>query len=239
MFGQSILFLVALFSLSAQAARDVSISLDGSQSTLVLTNTSTVSVNYDITCHRADAGGTVLVLAGQTLAPNASVKHTASLPDSGLCAASAAPQSTFTDINGKPYYLCGGANTYANAGNACGTGNSFCFPDVSGYVGACSCSSFWLKNDGAVQFQPSCGSYGAVTGGFQVAVGSSGSGNVKKNSVVSCAWFGFATEVAVASTAGAVCCSSPIPGSLCKVTINTTNPSAFLSSPSFMGGAAF
>lgn len=221
-------------------AREVNISLADNQTTLTLVNPSTVSVNYDIVCHKPDGSGTLLSSAGNTLAPKAKVNHTASIPDSGKCAGNANPTQTMTDSSGKSFYFCSGANSYANANSACGTGNSFCFPDVSGWTGTCSCSTFWLKNDGTAEFMPSCGSYGAVTAGSQIGVGNFTGGSARKNSSVSpCAYFGYAAEYVDSTTRGSVCCSAPVGASVCKITINTTNSAAHLSSPSFLGGAAF
>ncbi len=232
------LLLGCLFFVSNVDAREVTITLAADQSQLILSNPSTVTVNYNISCHKPDGSGTIINLTNQNLAPNAQVKHTSSIPDSALCSGGASPDSTATDMNGKPFYFCNGSNSYANAANACGTGNSFCFPDISSTQWP-GCSSFWIKNDGAVQHQPSCGSYAAVTGGNQVIVGG-GSGYARKSpSAGVCAYFFAAQEAPVATTAGAVCCSTPQSGSVCKVTINTVNTNAYLSSPSFMGGAAF
>jgi hypothetical protein len=233
-----ILFAALAFAYTA-SAREVSITLDGAQTTLVLSNPSTVTVNYDISCHKADGSGTIIALTGQTLAPNTQVKHTAAVADTNKCASNANPEFTYSDANGKNYYFCNGSNTYANAGNACGTGNSFCFPDLNTMVMACTCSTFWIKNDGNAQIQPMCGSFGAVTGGNQIMIGTYSGGNARKSSSVNCAYMYYANEVATSSTGGAICCSSPLSGSVCKVTINTASTSAFLASPSFMGGAAF
>lgn len=246
MLRQWYVLLAAVLMFSGFAhARDVSISLDGKQMELILNNPSTVAVNYNISCHKADGSGTIINLTNQTLAPNAQVKHAAGVPDTGLCAGGTPPNGQGTDANSKPYYFCDGANTYANAGNACGAGNTFCFPDISwgATPSGCSAASYWLKNDGAVQFQPSCSSYAAVTGGSQTVVGNWAagySGYTKKNpAATGCSYFYPAGEIVTSSTAGAVCCSNPSSGSVCKVTINTTATNAFLSSPSFMGGAAF
>ena len=233
------MILVLLFSTAE--AREVSIVLDGNQTNLVLANPSTVTVNYNITCHRADGSSTLLNLTNQNLAPNTRVVHTASVPDSGKCAANANPDYTGTDASGKPYYFCAGSNTYVNANNACGVGNTFCFPDLPSSVFACGSNSFWLKNEGSIQYAPNCGTFGAVSGGNQVVVGNfSYSGQSKKTAATSsCTVFFVSNEVADSTNHGAVCCSAPVTGSVCKITINTTNTNAYLSSPSFMGGAAF
>jgi len=236
------LYVVAFLSAFSATAREVSIALDATQTSLILANPSTVTVTYNITCHKSDGSGTTLNLTGQTLAPNVRATHNAGVPDSELCSGGASPVYTTTDANSKKFYFCTGSNNYAAANSACGTGNKFCFPDVSTAIFYCSGNSFWIKNEGDIQYQPTCGSYGAPPGGEQVIVGNNSNwGYAKKSSsVAGCAYFYNAGSLDAASgSAGAVCCSSPEPGSVCKITISGSNTNAFLSSPSFMGGAAF
>lgn len=233
------LLLGTLIAVANAGAREVTITLGADQTQLILSNPSTVTVNYNISCHKPDGSGTIINLTNQNLAPNAQAKHTSAVGDSGLCNGGSNPVTSGTDAAGKPFYYCGGSNTYANAGNACGAGNTFCFPDVNTLQFPSACTQFWMKNDGGVQHQPSCGAFAALTGGNQVVVGN-GSGYARKTSSVSaCSHFYYASEVPDSSSAGAVCCSTPQSGSVCKVTINTVNTNAYLSSPSFMGGAAF
>ena len=233
--------LILMLSSAAYAGRDVSIALQAGQQDIILTNPSTVAVNYNITCHKADGSSTLLALTNQNLAPNARAVHTAMLPDSELCAGSASPIYQGFDQNSKKYYMCNGSNTYATANNACGTGNSFCYPDLNSAPWQCSGNGFWVKNDGGVQHQTWCGSFTTVTGGLQVTVGmASGTGYARKNASGSpCGNFPNADAVSPTSSAGSLCCSAPVTASLCKVTVNTTATNAYLSSPSFMGGAAF
>lgn len=238
--------LFALFWLSGLAeAREVTIALQDSQSTIILTNPSTVTVTYDIACYKSDGSAISSTSAtNQSLAPNARATHTSNIPDSGKCSGGTPPQASSTDSSGKSFYLCTGSNDYANASNACGSGNAFCFPDITttSYVSGCSANSFWLYNDGNAQINGGCAGYAAVTGGNQIVIGPSCTyyNNARKSSSAgACSGFFYAGQVATSTTAGAVCCSSPTPGSVCKITITNTSKDAYLSSPSFLGGAAF
>lgn len=236
-------YFVSIFSVliagGQTLAREVSISMASGQSSLILTNPSTMSVSYDVRCYRADGSTTLLNLTGQTLLPNARVTHTAELADSGKCLGGTNPEYTGTDTSSKPYYMCSGSNSYASAGSACGTGNAFCFPDVSYGIYTCACGTFWIKNEGSAEIATGCGGFAAITGGNQVAIGNYMGGNVRKSPSVGCGSFYYAAEYADNTTRGAICCSSPVPASLCKVTITTTSTNAYLASPSFQGGAAF
>ena len=236
--------LVILF-LSLQtvfAARTVKIALGAKQTELVLSNPSSMAVNYDITCYSQDGSQQIINLTSQSVAPNAKDKHTVEIADSGKCSGGVSPYSSFTDANGAAYYFCNNTTaTYANANNVCGTGNTFCFPKLNcGHYGDCTANTFWLKNDGTVQFKAACSSFTSVTSGFQVVIKGNVFSNQAKNSQsTSCAFYYRVEEKAVGETHGAVCCADPVPGSLCKVTINSTDPNAYLSSPSFKGGSAF
>lgn len=236
------LYVAAILSAFSVNAREVSIALETTQTSLILVNPSTVTVTYNIICHKSDGSGTTVNLTGQTLAPNVRTTHSVSTPDSELCNSGAAPAYTTVDASSKKIYYCSGSNTYANANNACGAGNSFCFPNVSTVVSSGTGTNFWIKNEGDIQYQPMCGSYGAPSAGEQVIVGNgSYFGIVKKSSAVTapCSYFANANTQPDSNVAGSVCCSSPEPGSVCKITISGSNTNAFLSSPSFLGGAAF
>ena len=223
--------------MAAQAgAREISISLMSGQTTLVLNNPSSASVSYSVACFKPD-GTSSNSFASQTLAANASTSHAVGVPDSGQCA-SGSPDVTGNDTNGKPYYFCGGTNTLAAAGANCGVGQAFCFPDLSCSAYQCGSTTYWLKNDGNVQYAPSCSGYSAVGASLGVAIGSPGSGQAKKTAGT-CAFFYVAATYGDSTTRGSVCCSNPAAAAICKVTITSSSPNAYLSSPTFMGGAAF
>ena len=242
MLRRVLFIVVAVLSTGNSEAREVPIHLKSDQTALVLSNPSSMTVNYNITCYKADGSGTVLALTNQNLAVNSRVSHSVTIADSGTCASGATPASSGSDINGKAYYMCTGSNTYANANNACGTGNSFCFPETSYGVSGCSGTGFWLKNDGSAQYAPnSCSAFGSFTAGKQAVFDApSAIGRARKSASVSaCSLFYNVDEQTTSSTFGSACCASPVSGSLCKITINTTNVNAHLASDSFMGGAPF
>lgn len=233
----SILGMLVLTTFTAEA-REISVSLTSGQATLVLNNPSSSAVTYSVACFNP-SGAAANSFTSQSLAPNASASHeVGGVPDLGTCAAAAAPNGTFNDAAGKSVYLCAGSKNLASAGDNCGQGQAFCFPDISCSTWQCGASSYWLKNDGSAQYQPSCGTYAAITGGNGVAIGMGYSGYAKKTSS-NCAYFGAATMDADSTLRGTVCCSSPASAAICKVTITSTSPNAYLSSPSFMGGASF
>lgn len=242
MLRQSLYVISFLISLSAQA-REVSITMDENQTSLVIANPSSVSVTYNIVCQKSDGSGTTLNASGQTLAAGARTTHNTSIPDSGLCASSAAPVATGTDTNGKAFYYCSGSNAYAAANNACGTGNVFCNPSLISSYSQSSGSGFWLKNDGSLDHRPDfCTSYSTISVGnpnqVTVGMGSLPTGMAARTGSV-CGYFSYADLVSTSTAAGAICCASPVVGSVCKITISGSNSNAYLSSPSFMGGAAF
>lgn len=240
---QMTLFLsILLFFVSQSFAREVKISIPSTQTTLEISNPSAITVNYDITCFKSDGSGNIISQTGETLAPNAKKSYTAAIADSGKCSGGATPAQSATDINGEAFYLCTGTNTFANADNACGDGNSFCMPSVNtcGGFSTFNGSTFWLKTDASSEFRVnSCGTFAAVTGGNSVIITDACTtfGEARPSSTAGTL---FGTEERVTSqTHGAVCCASPESASLCRVTINTTDSQAALSSPSFAGGAAF
>ena len=229
------LILCSLVTLQA-GAREISISLTSGQTLLVLNNPSSASVSYSVACFKPD-GTSSNSYASQTLAANASVSHAVGVPDSGQCA-SGTPDVTSSDMNGKPYYLCGGTNTLASANQNCGVGQAFCFPDLSCSAFQCGATTYWLKTDSNSQYAASCGSYSAIGASLGVAIGMPGSGQVRKTAGT-CASFYAAGTYGDSTTRGSVCCSNPAAAAICKVTITSSSPNAYLSSPTFMGGAAF
>lgn len=226
---------------TAFAARTINITMPAGSKELLLSNPSSSTVAYSISCYNK-LGVATLTATGQSLSADNTASHDTGYTDTGLCASAANPSSSYTDKNGKKVYYCSGANTYSNAGNLCGSGQKFCMPTVqtpacSQYIG----QPVWVKseagteksNDGPCTWLPitlgtdfyyggSCGNfyYRKVGAGFESLSGLSSSGTGSE-------------------ALGATCCEDTSSGGICKVTITSTGTNIFLSSPAFKGGAPF
>ena len=224
---------------AAQADRTIAIAMPSNAIKLELTNPSTVTVNYGVKCFSA-TGTEIINLTSQTLAPNASNKHTAGLVDQGTCAAGYTSAQVGTDRFGKKVYSCTGSGvSYASAGNVCGIGQTFCFPYGSS---GCGFSFFgqnvWLKNEGTIEKLSGC-SYVSVPGGDYIfGSASCSSFSMRRSSAEPNTHWGLEHDT-TATNRGAVCCEDSTAAGLCKVTITSASPNATLASPQFKGGAPF
>lgn len=237
---KQILFVSLIFSgLSAQAARTINITMAPGAKEISLSNPSSAAVNYTVTCFNKE-GVATLAATTSTLAMNKSETHETGSADAGTCTAGAASLQTYTDKNGKKVYQCAGSNAYANAADACGAGQKFCYPPAQ-YPG---CSLFvsnnvWIKADGSMEASVDYGcTYSAVAAGYYPYGGASCSDYVRKVGAGSEALFSVGVTNTGSTPRGAFCCEDVSAGGICKVTINTTG-NVFLSSPSFKGGAPF
>lgn len=238
-----VLFITLMgLSMNSWAARSVTLAIPstGGQP-IVINNPSAVAVSFDLECYDS-AGMTSYTSAGESLAAKASKNFTptVSVNPTGVCAGGAnADSSNSFYIGGAngAWYACPGANTYASATNACGTGQSLCSLDS----GFCSYSvpvaDYWVGG---------ASTWDSSTDYFTTSTPETTNKPMLRSSNVSSdqcrpsgggAALNYCSGAAPATTAGAICCKYP--SAMCKVTITTTNSAAHLSSPQFKGGAPF
>jgi hypothetical protein len=135
------------------AQRTVAITVPSGGSKLKITNPSTVTVAYSVTCYD-NSGAAVNTHASESLAAGNGTTYAAGIVDQGTCAASAPAATSGTDALGKKYYACSGSVTYASAGTLCGTGQNFCFPRPPSACGSINagCSQFWAYKEAGLQY---------------------------------------------------------------------------------------
>lgn len=234
--------MIVLLASPSMAARTINIALPSGAKDISFSNPSTVTVTYDITCYAND-GVAKLSLTSQTLDASKSATHAPGFADSGLCASGASPAHQYPDLNGKKVYMCtASTNTYANAQNACGAGQKFCYP-LPQYVG---CSTYmggyaaWIKQEAGLEKTADYGCTWNPTVGSDYFYGSGCTYSVRKIATPAHRVEGLVISATGSETMGAACCEDVQAGGLCKVTITNATPAAgALSSPSFKGGAPF
>lgn len=247
-FGFALLGCLLLVASIAEAARTIRIV--SRKEGIQLTNPSTVSVNYDVTCYKAD-GSVTSASAGQTLSPNASVNHGTGktlsdfTPLSNACTSNG--PTSFGLTGGMSAVGCNTSNTYADAALACSDGLEVCNYVPHNYIncGAVSTSMYWVRPPvtGTVTFSNSACSWAnttfdSTTDGLVMGEYCSSVGNSYCSINGGSNYSSYCGAQPKTATIGTLCCPKTA-SSYCKVTINTADANAFLASPHFKGGAPF
>ncbi|MCB9025403.1 MAG: hypothetical protein H6625_03725 [Bdellovibrionaceae bacterium] len=244
--------LLIIISNTSQAARTVN--LMNMNDKVVLTNPSTVSVNYDVACF-SPSGSQIVNLSNETLIPNATKVYGASVDitsvsNTDACTPGTADFGYFTHVScgaTMQAKACPGSVDFTNASSLCGTGLTLCkYLPGNYYSCAGTNNAFWVDapTTGLVEISPDSGctwTSMAATHALMVSerfscasVAYSQSCRVGgANQVIN----GCGSDLKTNSH-GAICCAKPA-SSFCRITINSTSVDAFLSSPNFKGGASF
>lgn len=240
------------FSLSTTAMAGRTIRIVSTKQGINLTNPSAIAVNYDVVCHSA-SGSTIVSVTNQSLSPNASTSHGVGKaiadfsPYSSACVANNAQTSyMYPTWNVVP---CPGSATYDNASALCADGLEMCewqppAYQSCGYTG----NYYWMKppTGQTVTFSGSgctwttnhtldTSTQAMVLGDYSSTPINSGTRCSADNGTNYANYCSYDVKTA---SHGVLCCPKA-PASYCKVTINTTDPAAFLASPQFKGGTAF
>lgn len=213
-----------------------------SNSGLDLLNGSTVNVNYRVQCFDKD-GGTVFTKTNQSLTPKQQRRH--GLPSE--CGFGYGAQYGTNGYNGM--VLCTRYETFAEAGNTCGSNYSVCthsefVAKKNGFTG-----QGWVNLGGVLGTTSSAWSH--RWSGMSWTDNSAGEyGIANTNSLYECntAASGAGSNISYCSMTGSpsnytYCCaqsSTEGPSDSCTVEIeSTTSADGYLQSPQFKGGAAF
>lgn len=226
-----------IFASQANAARTVTVTLDDNKA-LQITNPTASAVSYDVRCYDS-TGSQVVNEAAQTLSANT----TRYVGADGRCAGGAAPIDV-ASTNAGPFRCAGTNIQYATAGSVCGGFYTVCnIQQVSAVSPSPTGNGHWVApGTNPWYYRYSYASMTTVsdnTSTLAPLVKSMGSGNSCQNSSSTMIGENCYASAPTTNADGAYCCANGTSIAFCKVTVNTTSSTAYLTSPQFKGGAPF